>query len=1049
MAEVAGLVSTIFTIIAFAKDVTLATKFYIDAANGDCPKDIKLLVVESASLQSTFESIDFIFKNNVQPGQKIEDSPENRRIANQILKPCGICKETLEELQGMIKKLKIDRDPRDRTTRDKLRNTWEAAKWPFKKESFDAAMDKLHHCRTSIISGLTTELTTTVKEIQTNVRVIKDDVKEVKGAVHAMDDKLDREAIAKWLSKTNPSDNHDKASQFREANTCRWLPNSSQWKAWLAEDFKSRLLWIHGVPGVGKTVLSSYIVEQYKGFKQPYAFYYCSSTDEKGEKWERDETAHCLGWILARLCLQIKSVPAFLKPLKDRGMYPTVEDLLKGIEAVLSFLNGRRAYVVIDALDESRTSNLVKAVATLATDTKYKNLFLAVTSRRQADVQKALERISIPVSLDKNKDVDDDIKAWVTAQLQKDEFEDWEEVPKLKEYVAFSLPSKARGMFRYASWQLEVLKNAKDPRAKLNATQDRPESLDGTWETILANIPDKHRDNVIKAFALILDSGWRYGLATNLLIESVKQSDIRGGIPFSLRAFTQACGPLIQVVRKVSADGKILVDETVGFAHHTVRDYLNSEKLKNHKTLKDFYLNEPDSRRIPLTLSTYLAVTKTFSGTYNPDNVPVDERMDAKDFKIHAMRQVRSLLYHPTITRHIIPDDKLRSLTFEVLNPQAKWFNGLSICTQESGGDSGVRDMLEWLVKYDSKAGAFEQLVGRLALVCSLKNPKLVTEFLKAHLKTSEEHRKLFTTPLSVTLPVKWSEYKKAGKMDPQPTLLSNIIELYFEGARRGYALKAQVQMLLTVFGSYLPPAATDIYTYLAFHDHSLCASFGGCSIQKALAAKAGKPEDSYSFTPLQAATHSLDIHAVHAILSQPGIDVNQLGDPSAPQPPVKLPRQFASSVVIVPGSFSLDGQMSPLCILQNGMQHFQTVNRGSFGSDALKAKAAIQMELEKRGGKSIDKSAGKAPNPAARPQGGSQTAKQQTGGIFTSPQRPGQHQKSQSPQGQTGGQMQQTQIQKSGSQATAQRPAQAKVHGKAVVNPAVAPQSKVSTSRG
>ncbi|KAK0667933.1 hypothetical protein QBC41DRAFT_227345 [Cercophora samala] len=1044
MAEVAGLVSTIFTIIAFAKDVTLATKFYIDAAKGDCPKDIKLLVVEAASLQSTFESIDFIFKNNVEPGQNVEDNPENRRIANQIFKPCGICKETLEELQGMIKKLKIDRDPKDRTTRDKLRNTWEAAKWPFKKESFDAAMGKLHHCRTSIISGLTTELTTTVKEIQTNVRVIKDDVKEVKGAVHAMDDKMDREAIAKWLSKTNPSDNHDKASQFRDTNTCRWLPNSSQWKAWMQEDSKSRLLWIHGVPGVGKTVLSSYIVEQYKGLKQPYAFYYCSSTDERGDKWARDETAHCLGWILARLCLQIKSVPAFLKPLRERGMYPTTEDLLKGIEAVLSFLNGRRAYVLIDAVDESKTSNLAKAVATLATDVKYKNLFLAVTSRRQADVQKVLEPVSIAVSLDKNKDVDDDIKAWVTARLQKDDFEDWEDVPNLKEYVAFSLPSKARGMFRYAAWQLEVLKDAKDPRAKLNATQDRPESLDGTWETILANIPDKHRDNVIKSFALILDSGWQYGFATNLLIGAVQQSDTRGGIPFSLRALTQACGPLIQVVKKMSADGKTVVDETVGFAHHTVRDYLNSNKLKAHKTLRDFYLNEPDSRRVPLALSTYLAVTKTFAGTYNPNNVPVDPRMDAKDLKIHAMRQVRSLLYHQSQTRHIITDDKLRSLTFEVLNPQAQWFNGLSVCTQEAGGDSGVRDMLEWLVKYDGKAAGLEQLVGRLALVCSLKSPKLVTEFLKVHLKTPEDHKKLFTTPITVTLPVKWSEFKKTAKMDPQPTLLSNILELYLEGARRGYALTAQVQMLLSVFGSYLPPVFTDIYIHLAFHDHSFCASFGGCNIQKALAAKAGKPLDVTSFTPLQAATHSLDMHAVQAILSQPGIDVNQLGDPSAPPPPVKLPRQFASSVVIVPGSFPLNGQMSPMCILQKGMQHFQTVDRGSFGSDALKAKAAIQMELEKRGGKIIDKTSVQAHTPGARPPGGSQTPRQQTGGPSASPQRPGQSQKSQTTQGQPG-QEPPKQIQKT----TPQKPVQKRVHDKAVANPAIDSQGKASTSRG
>lgn len=63
-------------------------------------------------------------------------------------------------------------------------------------------------------------------------------------------------------------------------------------------------------------------------------------------------------------------------------MYLIVEDFFKGIEVVLFFLNGRRVYVVIDVLDESRILNLVKVVVIFVIDMKYKNFFLVVISCR-------------------------------------------------------------------------------------------------------------------------------------------------------------------------------------------------------------------------------------------------------------------------------------------------------------------------------------------------------------------------------------------------------------------------------------------------------------------------------------------------------------------------------------------------------------------------------------------------------------------------------------------------------------------------------------------
>jgi hypothetical protein len=65
--------------------------------------------------------------------------------------------------------------------------------------------------------------------------------------------------ICRQLSAPDPSTNYHKAHKQRQAKTGLWLLESAKFVEW-KESAASRL-WLYGIPGCGKTILSSTVIE--------------------------------------------------------------------------------------------------------------------------------------------------------------------------------------------------------------------------------------------------------------------------------------------------------------------------------------------------------------------------------------------------------------------------------------------------------------------------------------------------------------------------------------------------------------------------------------------------------------------------------------------------------------------------------------------------------------------------------------------------------------------------------------------------------------------
>ncbi len=247
--------------------------------------------------------------------------------------------------------------------------------------------------------------------------------------------------VYNWLHVTDPSDVHEKSCDAYEPGTGEWLFRSPSWDTWLKE--KTRCLWVHGIPGAGKTIFLSHLIETVRdhcadqGFGHACVYYYCYFGHVQ------DETTPFLRWILLELCRQLGRIPLAVYNLYRHGGIPTARNLLHALEKVLRGFN--RVFVLVDAVDESlQRENILRVLRDLATDPRFENLRLLATSREYIDIEDVMLEISTPISM-RNHLLDHDIALYVRSKLATHrKLRRWPD--QIREEVFEVLSTKANGM---------------------------------------------------------------------------------------------------------------------------------------------------------------------------------------------------------------------------------------------------------------------------------------------------------------------------------------------------------------------------------------------------------------------------------------------------------------------------------------------------------------------------------------------------------------------------------------------------------------------------
>ncbi|KAI0202637.1 hypothetical protein F4808DRAFT_68297 [Astrocystis sublimbata] len=202
--------------------------------------------------------------------------------------------------------------------------------------------------------------------------------------------------------------------------TCEWLLSRTEFSEWMEDHLypKPRVLWIHGSPASGKSILSSFVVDQLGQRNLPCHFFFIRFLDQR-----KRSTSMVLRALASQLA---DSIPAYARNL--HRLEADVADLqnadhkrvwrLLFKQALFQLTLSSRVFLIIDGVDEADSpASIIRLLAELSrTSIPLRILF---TSRKTHEISSAVARLEKQLRVDKIhiEGNQDDFKSYVSQEM--------------------------------------------------------------------------------------------------------------------------------------------------------------------------------------------------------------------------------------------------------------------------------------------------------------------------------------------------------------------------------------------------------------------------------------------------------------------------------------------------------------------------------------------------------------------------------------------------------------------------------------------------------
>ena len=447
MAEaVAGLAvaASVIAVIQISEQVITACIQYYRTAK-DAKADIQAVINVVGGLKTTLENLKMILDETEE-----DELPHLKSLDKPLEACCGAIDRLAQKLG-----VNVDRN----TDTEKLKFTFtKRIMWPWKEKEVNKVLETIErHKSTFILAVAGDTLQTTlmtqadVGEIKDGFGTLKDDVLDIKTSVSIIPTLVSDQRTIKiltWLNTCDPSTNHAAARQKHEPATGDWFIESAAFTVWKSAPKSS--LWLHGIPGAGKTVLCSTIIDHVKTLLRPetqFAYFYFDYNDS-----QKETVSGMLRSMIFQICTASTAgrVPTAVDDLfrqSNNGLQPpSLQSLTNTFSALLA--SSPRTYLIIDALDEcSERDRLIEFIRHLRESSE--DASFLVTSRREHDLLEGLEgSIDVQIDLSHADGLEMDIDLHVRKSLETDQkLRKWK--PLLKEEILSALVQGAQGMYSH------------------------------------------------------------------------------------------------------------------------------------------------------------------------------------------------------------------------------------------------------------------------------------------------------------------------------------------------------------------------------------------------------------------------------------------------------------------------------------------------------------------------------------------------------------------------------------------------------------------------
>jgi NACHT domain len=358
-------------------------------------------------------------------------------------------------------------------------------------------------------------------------------------------------------------------------DSCSWVLNDPAFREWWDDD-KTRILWIHGDPGKGKTMMAIALIKQITTLlkSDPHhsgtlAYFFCQSTV--------DRLNNAVAVVRSLIYLLVDRQRTFMQHVQKR-FEVAGSHLFEGDNALYALWNILldlledpalpRVYLLVDALDECTLQQveLLKLITNrnMASLSKVKWL---VTSRNEPAIKELLEQGDrrVHTSLELNShhishDVTKFIKSKVAELVQRKGYDD-----QLRRFIHTYLQDQANGTFLWVALVCQELLKV-PPRKARSALKRFPAGLEPLYMRMMEQISSLADTEDVELCSSILR-------AVTMAVRPLHLNEL----VFVAKLPDRMHKDLPLVCELVSLCGSFLTlrEETVSFVHQSAKDFLS------------------------------------------------------------------------------------------------------------------------------------------------------------------------------------------------------------------------------------------------------------------------------------------------------------------------------------------------------------------------------------------------------------------------------------------------------------------------------------------
>jgi ankyrin repeat protein len=371
-------------------------------------------------------------------------------------------------------------------------------------------------------------------------------------------------------------------------------------------------LWLIGAPGIGKTVISCFIVEKLQHLllesqSMILAHYFCDNKDK-----DRNTAVPILRSIVAQLLKQKPELFAFIKDdyeLKKSAITGSLESLWAPLVRMLKNCQDEEVYVLIDAIDECEETSRKKIMGLFKELDASSKARILITGRPETDIEEKAKFLGQILRLDSGK-INTDLTKFIDIKVSEVQAEKSYPETLIQDITAM-LKDKHGGTFLWAALVLKDItaaKTTKAARKKLkDLRSDLPADLPDVYDRILKNITEEAEDAVFILQRLVV-SRKPMTVIELATVQALASEDWNGKtvpppeLVEELKDSFKSCGALVY---------HDLQDDTINLIHQSVKDYLIKDGC-----LPDYRVNVEEIKLSMLnTCWKYLSLPEFHHGT--------------------------------------------------------------------------------------------------------------------------------------------------------------------------------------------------------------------------------------------------------------------------------------------------------------------------------------------------------------------------------------------------------------------------------------------------